>query len=156
MCTIVAFIVLDRKWLFLTINQISPHRTIITWGWESQHCLWMYWSTFSVGVWSKAFLPFTVNWIFVLVILASCCSKVLLEPVQPAGPAAPPPLLLQLGLPFILSPPIIVSVFSPFLLCFLTLTLPFWCSLRNWAQWWIGMLWNRKNLVLFTWCNVPF
>lgn len=36
----------------------------------------------------------------VLAIQASCCSKVLLEPVQPASPAAPPPLLLQTGLPF--------------------------------------------------------
>lgn len=39
--------------------------------------------------------PGCVHWIFVLVLLASCCSRDLLEPVKPAGPAAPPPPLLH-------------------------------------------------------------
>lgn len=71
-----------------------------------------------------SFLKFTakqpggVHWIFVLVLLAACCSRDLLEPVKPAGPAAPPPPWLHPALLFIQATPAVVSAFSSFLLLF--------------------------------------
>lgn len=108
------YIKLDRKSLFLTINYIPlilaeanvTHVVVLV------HFL----SVKHLHLYCKAIQVCLIE-PFVLVVLPSCCNKVLFEPVQPARLAALPPLLLQPGLSLIQLPPSL-SVFSSFSLVF--------------------------------------